>query len=123
MVQRQTVNVDVLFRALADRNRLRILHLLRQGELCVCYIVDILGILQPAASRHLAYLKRAGFVRSRKRGLWRYYSLTPAQTGLHRQLLACIDSCSALVPELRSDLKRLARLLAAGACCAPPMEK
>ena len=54
--------VDVMFRAFSDRTRLRILHMLRGGELCVCDIVAVLGVPQPKASRHLAYLRKAGLV-------------------------------------------------------------
>ena len=64
---------DLLFKAFADRTRLRILHLLRQREMCVGDMVKILGVPQPKASRHLTYLKRSGLVRSRQEGLWRYY--------------------------------------------------
>ena len=52
--------VDLVFRAFSDRTRLRILHLLRGGELCVCDLVKVLDVPQPKASRHLAYLRRAG---------------------------------------------------------------
>ena len=67
--------VDAMFRAVSDRTRLRILNLLRDGELCVCHIVDVLGVPQPTASRHLAYLRRARLVMVRKEGLWSYYRL------------------------------------------------
>ncbi len=48
--------VDAMLRAVSDRTHLRILNMLRDGELCVCRIVDVLGVPQPTASRHLAYL-------------------------------------------------------------------
>ena len=57
-----TPPVDFMFRAFSDRTRLRILHLLRGGELCVCDLVEVLGVPQPKASRHLAYLRKAGLV-------------------------------------------------------------
>lgn len=64
-----------LFAALADRTRLRILNLLKAGEVCVCYFVEILGESQPKVSRHLAYLRRAGVVHARRDGKWIHYSL------------------------------------------------
>ena len=54
--------VDLMFRAFSDRTRLRILQMLSGGELCVCHIVDVLGVPQPKVSRHLAYLRKAGLV-------------------------------------------------------------
>jgi ArsR family transcriptional regulator, arsenate/arsenite/antimonite-responsive transcriptional repressor len=74
------VSVDRMFRAFSDRTRLRILHLLLPGELCVCHIVDVLDLPQPKVSRHLAYLRRTGLVLARKEGLWNYYRLAPAQS-------------------------------------------
>ena len=65
-----------LFRALSDRTRLRIMALLAQGEICVCEIHESLGIPQPTASRHLAYLRRSGLVEDRRQGLWVYYRLS-----------------------------------------------
>ena len=51
-----------MFRAFSDRTRLRLLHLLRGGEGCVCDLVRVLGVPQPKVSRHLAYLRKAGLV-------------------------------------------------------------
>src|SRR6267154_5854769 len=68
--------LETLFKALADSTRLRILGLLLTGEVCVCHIHDSLRITQPKASRHLAYLRRAGLVDTRRQGLWIYYRLS-----------------------------------------------
>ena len=67
--------METVFKALADQTRLRILGLLGAGEVCVCEIHESLRIPQPTASRHLAYLKRAGLVADRRDGLWVYYRL------------------------------------------------
>ena len=75
------------FRALADPTRLRILHLLRAGELCVCDLMAALQVPQAKTSRHLAYLRNAGLVTCRKNGLWSYYSLARAIDPSHRKLL------------------------------------
>ena len=72
VLQTSRTPVDRLFRAFSDRTRLRILHLLQQGELCVCDLVSILRVPQPTASRHLAYLRRAGLVRVRQEQSWKY---------------------------------------------------
>lgn len=109
MKTKATQPADLLFRAFADRTRLRILHLLRGGERCVCDLVTVLEVPQPKASRHLAYLRRAGLVISRKEGLWSYYSLAPARDTFHEKLLDCLASCFREVPELAKDAKRLVR--------------
>ncbi len=109
--------VDLLFRAFADRTRLRILHLLRGGEVCVCDLQRVLGVPQPKVSRHLAYLRRAGLVRARKQGLWSYYTLAPARDAVHRKLLECLATCFAHVPELASDGVRLKRSKCTPRCC------
>lgn len=64
-------------RALADENRLQIIRLLARGELCVCEIMEYLGMSQPTASHHLKILKQAGLVTDRKDGRWIYYRLQP----------------------------------------------
>jgi ArsR family transcriptional regulator len=69
------MRMETLFKALADATRLRILGLLLTGEVCVCDIHESLDIPQPKASRHLAYLRRAGLVDTRRDGLWIHYRL------------------------------------------------
>ena len=104
--------VDVMFRAFSDRTRLRILHLLRSGELCVCDLVRVIGSPQPKISRHLKYLRKAGLVLSRREGLWMYYRLTPATGSFHNKLLECLGCCFGDVPELAKDAKKLGK-----SCC------
>jgi ArsR family transcriptional regulator len=99
--------VDLVFRAVADPTRLRILNMLKSGERCVCEIVDALRCPQPKASRHLAYLRRAGLVSVRKQGLWAYYRLTPARNAFHAKLLDCLATCCSDVPVMKRDKKRL----------------
>jgi ArsR family transcriptional regulator len=72
---KQLDQMEGLFKALADATRLRILGLLLSGEVCVCDIHESLKIPQPKASRHLAYLRRAGLVETRREGLWIHYRL------------------------------------------------
>src|SRR3954454_7706197 len=76
MATRTMAELERLFQALADGTRLRILGLLLAGEVCVCDIHETLKIPQPQASRHLAYLKKAGLVDARRDGLWMHYRLT-----------------------------------------------
>jgi ArsR family transcriptional regulator len=112
------VPIALMFRALADPTRLRILGLLsHEGELCVGDLVATLRVPQPTASRHLAYLRRAGLVDVRKDGLWSHYSLAGARTARHRALLLCLRGSLAAVAELEADRHRLAALRRTGGCC------
>lgn len=116
MLQTATLPVDRLFRAFSDRTRLRILHLLQEGELCVCDLVSVLRVPQPTASRHLAYLRRAGLVRVRKERSWSYYSLAEPRNSFHAKLLECLRTCFTEVPELGRDHARRTKG-AIGKCC------
>jgi ArsR family transcriptional regulator len=109
--------IDLMFRAFSDRNRLRILNLLRDGEMCVGDIVAVLEVPQPRVSRHLAYLRRAGLVVARKEGLWAYYSLTPSDSRFHKNLLDCLANCFCEVPEIMADAARAAKVRKGGGCC------
>jgi len=110
--------VDTMFRAFSDRTRLRILNLLRPGELCVCDLVRVIGAPQPTVSRHLAYLRKASLVTCRKEGLWMYYELAPARNDFHRKLLECLACCfTADVPELARDSKALEKCRCAEQRC------
>src|SRR2546423_14821018 len=70
-------DIEMFFRALADRTRLMLINLMSIGEVCVCFFVEILGTNQPKISRHLAYLRRAGIVAARRDGKWMHYRLGP----------------------------------------------
>jgi ArsR family transcriptional regulator len=109
--------VDGLFRVLSDSTRLRILNVLRDGELCVGDVVRVLGVPQPTASRHLAQLREAGLVATRRRGLWCFYRLAPGQERARRRLLAGLAACLDEVPELTSDRAAAQRLRRDGGCC------
>lgn len=103
-----------LFRAVSDPTRLRILHLLRSGELCVGDLVTVLNVPQPTASRHLAYLRKMGLIATRKNSYWTFYSMAPARTELRRQLLKCLDTDSR---GKARDAARLKAILKKGGCC------
>jgi len=109
-------NIDRMFKAFADETRLRILHVLTRGELCVCDLLDILHLPQSKVSRHLAYLREANLVQVRKQGLWKYYSLTPTDGKFHRGLIQCLKGCFDEVDELHCDMKRLEKRLKAKRC-------
>ena len=107
-------SLDLLFRALADPTRLRLLNLIADREICVCYFVEILRISQPKVSRHLAYLRRAGIVASRREGKWMHYRLVmPKDKAVASILRETLKHLKAK-PEMRHDVSRLN-----SACCSP----
>ena len=109
-----TFRPERLFRALADKTRLRILGLLLPGELCVCDIVSILGCPQPTASRHLAYLRKVGLVNARKEGVWCYYRLAPATSEFEIAVRKSIECCG----DALKVAKQIERMKAdRSACC------
>jgi ArsR family transcriptional regulator len=108
--------LTAIFRALADPTRLRILSLLRAGETCVGDLVTVLGVPQPSASRHLAYLRRVGLVTARRDEQWVHYSLAPARGGVHAKLVELLEAV-ADGPEAKADAKRAAKLWRDGGCC------
>ena len=102
----KTYDLALLFAALADRTRLRLLNLMNGKEVCVCYFVEILGQSQPKVSRHLAYLRRAGIVAARREGKWMHYSIVvPKNDGAARMLsemLAVLSEDKTMQADLRS---------------------
>jgi len=74
-------------KAISDPTRVRMLKLLEGGELCVCEIMEILGLVQSTASKHLNILKMAGLVESRKGGTWSYYRLAEKSREYNKDFL------------------------------------
>ena len=107
---------ELFFRALADRTRLRIINLMADREVCVCFFVEILKTNQPKISRHLAYLRRAGIVGVRRDGQWMHYRIVePADTNAAR-VLNEVMSWLGTDPEMQRDRERLVKV-----CCAPQL--
>ncbi len=80
----------LLSKAISDPTRVRMLKLLEGGELCVCEIMEVLGLVQSTASKHLNILKMAGLVESRKGGTWSYYRLANKSRQHNRDFLKFI---------------------------------
>jgi ArsR family transcriptional regulator, arsenate/arsenite/antimonite-responsive transcriptional repressor len=102
--------LETLFKALADGTRLRILGLLLAGEVCVCDIHDSLGLPQPKVSRHLAYLRRAGLVDTRRTGLWVHYRLATLSDPVLQALLDAVGHAISHLDSGTRDRQRLAKI-------------
>ena len=102
------------FQALGDITRLRLLNLMGEQELCVCYFVEVMGAPQPKISRHLAYLRNAEIVSARREGKWMHYRIVmPPDIGATRILRQTLDSLKE-DKAMQADRARLTK-----ACCSP----
>jgi ArsR family transcriptional regulator, arsenate/arsenite/antimonite-responsive transcriptional repressor len=109
-----------LFRALADRTRLRIVNLLARGMLCVCDIQRILRLPQSSISRHLALLKAGGLIRDRRDGMRTFYVLTDWGTPLARAVLAALRRHLSSESDCRRDTEVVLEMRRHGECHVPP---
>lgn len=109
-----TADLEKLFQALGDRTRLRLVNLMAEGEICVCFFVEVLDQPQPTISRHLAYLRRAGLVSAKRDGKWMSYGLTPPENATARQIFDAVLASFATDRELQRDRTRLLQ-----SCCSP----
>ena len=120
--------LETVFKALADKTRLRILALLGNNEVCVCHLHDSLAVPQPTVSRHLAYLRRAGLVDVRRDGVWMHYQVAQSLDPAVQMVLNAAVQALTSVHTTASDRKQFERSFGqlyvmntptGGACCAP----
>ena len=111
-------DMERMFQALGDATRLRILGLLLTGEVCVCDIHESLKLSQPKVSRHLAYLRKAGLVETRRDGLWVHYRLATAPEPVLGVIRDAVTHALMHVNTVQRDAKRLERK---NGCCLPDM--
>ncbi len=106
--------MELLFRALADRTRLRLLNLMGDDEVCVCFFVEVLKTNQPKISRHLAYLRRAGIVSARRDGKWMHYRVSEPKDERAWRVFQEVRRWLTEDREMRRDRERFVKV-----CCAP----
>src|SRR5215212_8817461 len=114
MERESNFDEELFFSALADRTRLRLLNLLRDGEVCVCFFAGTLGTHNPKISRHLAYLRRAGLVTARRDGKWMHYSLNRPSNRLAGEIFDATLKMLAADKGMMKDRELLEKV-----CCAP----
>jgi ArsR family transcriptional regulator len=110
------VDMETFFSALADRTRLRLLNLMGDDEVCVCFFVEVLQTNQPKISRHLSYLRRAGIVSARREGKWMHYRIAEPSDPYAARLLGEVRAWLAQDKAMQRDRKRLINV-----CCAPEL--
>jgi len=109
-------NIELLFKALADNTRLRLINLIGDSEVCVCFFVAVLKTSQPKISRHLAYLRRAGIVSARREGKWMHYRLVDPPDEHAARIFREVRAALTEHPELQRDRDKLMQV-----CCAPQL--
>jgi ArsR family transcriptional regulator len=114
MPEENGFNAELFFSALADRTRLRLLNLLRDGEVCVCFFAGTLSTNNPKISRHLAYLKRASLVTARRDGKWMNYSINRPTDSKAAEVFDATMKMLESDPQMREDRKHLMNF-----CCSP----
>ena len=106
--------MELFFQALGDNTRLRLLNLMGDQEICVCYLVEVLNQPQSKVSRHLAYLRRAGIVAARREGKWMHYRMVMPTNAGAAQVLQQTLAWLAGERSMQADRARLSK-----ACCSP----
>ena len=117
---KQLEELEGFFKALGDSTRLRILGLLLNGEVCVCDIHDSLKTSQPKVSRHLAHLRAAGLVETRREGVWIHYRLAQLPDPLRATVATAVQHMLSHVDVVQKDAARLQK--STGCCLAGPVE-
>ncbi len=105
--------METFFLALADKTRLRLLNLMREDEVCVCYFTEVLGESQPKISRHLAYMRNAGIVSARREGKWMNYKIEMPEDRFAAQVLEDTLEWLKARDDMRQDYEKLAQV-----CCS-----
>jgi ArsR family transcriptional regulator len=114
VAKKKSFNIERFFQALGDNTRLRLLNLMGDQEICVCYFVEILDQPQPKISRHLAYLRNAGIVTTRRDGKWMHYRIVMPPNEGAAKVLREILKWFKEEKTMQSDRAKLSR-----ACCTP----
>ena len=121
-------SLETVFKALADKTRLRVLALLGSDEVCVCHIHDTLRLPQPTVSRHLAYLRRTKLVDARRDGVWIHYRVSASLDPVVRAVIDAAVHAVTHVPTANKDRKQFEKTFGDGRradarpmmpCCAP----
>jgi ArsR family transcriptional regulator, arsenate/arsenite/antimonite-responsive transcriptional repressor len=100
-----------VIKALADGNRVRMLYALGGRELCVCQMIEMLGLAPSTVSKHLSILRQARLVDDRKEGRWMYYRRPDRPGPLVRQVLSLIDSDLAADEQMQADREQVERII------------
>lgn len=114
--EKKPFDSELFFKALADITRLRLINLMAEDEVCVCFFVEVLETNQPKISRHLAYLKRAGLVKTRREGNWMHYRLVEPPNEDAARIFREVRNYLTNDREMQKDRQKIVNV-----CCAPEL--
>jgi ArsR family transcriptional regulator, arsenate/arsenite/antimonite-responsive transcriptional repressor len=114
------VDLERFFLALSDKTRLRILNLIGDDEICVCFFVEVLDELQPKISRHLSVLRELGMVSARKDGKWMHYRIEIPKHPHAARMLEDVRAWLKDDKEMQRDRARLVKVCC-GSCLPPAL--
>jgi ArsR family transcriptional regulator len=114
MAKHEEFDIELFFSALADNTRLRLLNLMGDDEVCVCFFVEVIGTNQPKISRHLAYLKRAGLVEMRKDWKWSHYRIKQPENKYAAEVFEKVREWIRNDPDMTAGRLQMVKM-----CCAP----
>lgn len=100
-----------VMKALADENRLRMIAALQGRELCLCQLVELLGLATSTVSRHASILQQARLVQARKQGRWTYFRLDEDAPAVAEEATAVVVGALKRDPHVRDDRKQLKQIL------------
>ena len=103
-------NFMAITKSLSDRNRVRVLMFLRGGELCVCQLMEMLGLAPSTVSKHMSILYQAGLVETRKEGRWTYYRLSDSPSPIIQGSLGWIEKSLSREAQIVADAKLAQRV-------------
>ncbi len=118
-------DLERALKAAGDGTRLRILKMLEPGSLCVCQVVEALGLSQSTVSKHLSVLEGAGLVEGERRGRWIHYRLARPASVEGRKLLSLLRCCAGEDPQVGKDVAKVGgdKVKALVSCCPPRRDR
>lgn len=114
MGKKTSFDMELFFKALADKTRLRLINLMGNGEICVCFFQEVISSTQTKISRHLAYLRKAGLVEARREGKWMHYKLVEPKEEHAAKMFREIRDWLAHDEQMKRDTEKLVNV-----CCSP----
>ena len=114
MGKKKVFDMELFFKALADKTRLRLISLMGEDEICVCFFQEVISTTQTKISRHLAYLRKAGLVEARREGKWMHYRVVEPDNEHAAKAFREIRAMLAQDEQMQRDVKKLVQ-----ACCSP----
>lgn len=118
MKKEKNFDMELFFAALADKTRLRIINLMGEDEVCVCFFAEVIGTNQPKISRHLAYLRKAGLVSVRREHKWAHYRIAEPGDERAKRVFREIREWLGHEADMQRDRIQLTRI-----CCAPVIKQ